>query len=92
MGLNIIDSLLAGSEFIKMAGFSISLILIMLGGITYGIAQTQPAERRGKWESAAFGMFIGGLVVAAILGASEIIRDWGRTAIVSSNSTVTLVD
>jgi hypothetical protein len=53
----------------------ISLILIILGGITYGIAQTQPAETRGKWQTAAISMVIGGLIVGAIAGAATFIQE-----------------
>jgi len=53
----------------------ISLILIILGGIAYGLAQTQPAEMRGKWQTAAISMIIGGVIVGAIAGAAAIIQD-----------------
>jgi hypothetical protein len=52
----------------------ISLILIVLGGIAYGLAQTQPAESRGKWQTAAISMVIGGVIVAAIAGAASLIQ------------------
>jgi len=52
----------------------ISLILIILGGITYGLSQTQPAEMRGKWQTAAIGMVIGGLIVGAIAGAAGFLQ------------------
>lgn len=51
-------------------GPGISVILIVLGGITYGLAQTQPAQMRGKWQSTAAGMIVGGIIVAAITGAA----------------------
>lgn len=53
----------------------ISVILIVLGGIVYGVAQTQPGEQRGKWQAAALAMLIGGIIVAAIAGAAALIRD-----------------
>ncbi|VVB58777.1 Uncharacterised protein [Candidatus Anstonella stagnisolia] len=53
----------------------ISVILIVLGGIVYGVAQTQPGEQRGKWQTAALAMLIGGIIVAAIAGAAVLIRD-----------------
>ncbi|MBM3228833.1 hypothetical protein FJZ26_00215 [Candidatus Parvarchaeota archaeon] len=53
----------------------VSLILITLGGIVYGVAQAQPAEVKGKWQVIAIGLFVGGVVVGAIIGAAEIIRD-----------------
>jgi hypothetical protein len=52
----------------------ISLILVVLGGIVYGLAQTQPPETRGKWQTAAVSMVIGGVIVAAIAGAATIIQ------------------
>jgi len=53
----------------------ISVILIVLGGIVYGVAQTQPGDQRGKWQTAALAMLIGGIIVAAIAGAAVLIRD-----------------
>lgn len=53
----------------------VSVILIVLGGIVYGVAQTQPGEQRGKWQAAAIAMLIGGIIVAAIAGAATLIRD-----------------
>ena len=53
----------------------ISVILIVLGGIVYGVAQTQPGEQRGKWQTAALAMLICGIIVAAIAGAAVLIRD-----------------
>ena len=52
----------------------ISLILIILGGIMYGVAQTQPADVRGKWQTAALSMVIGGVIVGAIAGAASLIQ------------------
>ncbi len=52
----------------------ISIILLVLGGITYGMAQTQPAEMRGKWQTAAISMVVGGLIVAAIAGSAALIQ------------------
>ncbi|MFH1521140.1 MAG: hypothetical protein ABID61_05835 [Candidatus Micrarchaeota archaeon] len=62
------------SEFLTTIAPIISIILIVLGGITYGLAQTQPAEVRGKWQTAAISMFVGGLIVAAVAGAAVIIQ------------------
>ena len=52
----------------------ISLILLVLGGIVFGLAQTQPPEMRGKWQTTAVSMMIGGVIVAAIAGAATIIQ------------------
>lgn len=52
----------------------ISLILIVLAGIVYGLSVTQPAEARGRWQQMAIGMFIGGIIIAAIVGAAETIK------------------
>jgi hypothetical protein len=52
----------------------IALILIILGGIVYGIAQTQPPDIRGKWQTAAISMIVGGIIVGAISGAATLIE------------------
>jgi hypothetical protein len=51
----------------------ISLILLVLGGIVYGLAQAQPPETRGKWQNTAISMMIGGVIVAAIAGAATLL-------------------
>ncbi len=53
----------------------ISVILIILGGIVYGLAQTQPPDARGKWQTAAIGMVVGGVIIAAIAGAATLIQE-----------------
>jgi predicted exporter len=53
----------------------IALILVLAGGITYGLAQTQPGETRGKWQTLAIGMIVGGIIVMAITGAASLITE-----------------
>jgi hypothetical protein len=54
---------------------TIALILVTAGGITYGLAQTQPGETRGKWQTIAIGMVVGGIIVMAITGAASFITE-----------------
>jgi len=56
-------------------GLGLSLVLIILAAIVFGISQTMPSESRGKWVSIAVGLLIGGVVMAAIIGASTMIRE-----------------
>jgi uncharacterized membrane protein len=49
----------------------IAVILITLGGITYGLAQMQPGESRGKWQTVAISMIVGGIIVAAVTFAAD---------------------
>lgn len=72
VGLEVAASGIA--DFLSAIAPVISLILIILGGITYGLAQTQPADTRGKWQTAAISMVIGGLIVGAIAGAASFIQ------------------
>jgi len=51
----------------------ISVSLIVMGAIVYGMAHTQPAENRGKWQTLAMGMVVGGIIIAAIWGAADTI-------------------
>lgn len=53
----------------------ISILLIISGGILYGISFTQPSEKRGKLQGMGIGMIAGGIVIAAITGAAVLIRD-----------------
>ncbi|MBU0532735.1 hypothetical protein KKB44_04530 [Candidatus Micrarchaeota archaeon] len=73
VGLEVVASNIAG--FLSNIAPVISLILIILGGIVYGLAQAQPAEMRGKWQTAAISMIVGGVIVGAIAGAASFIQD-----------------
>lgn len=72
IGLDVLAS--SVEQFLLDIGPVIAIILIVLGGITYGIAQTQPGEMRGKWQTAAISMFIGGVIIAVITGAASLIQ------------------
>ncbi len=57
----------------------ISIILIVLGGIAYGLSYTQPADSRGKWQTTGMGMVVGGIIISAIaLGATAIQTEAGQ--------------
>ncbi len=62
-------------ETLKSAGTTISMLLIILGGLMYGVAQLQPGETRGKWQTIGIGIVVGGILIAAILGAADIIQE-----------------
>jgi hypothetical protein len=62
------------ATFLTNIAPTISLILLILGGIVYGVAQTQPPESRGKWQTTAISMVVGGIIVAAIAGAASLIQ------------------
>lgn len=72
IGLEVVAANIAA--FLQNIAPIISIILITLGGITYGIAQTQPGETRGKWQSAALSMIIGGIIVMVITGSAYLIQ------------------
>lgn len=79
IGLEVLASNIA--VFIENIAMPISLILIMLGGIVYGLAQTQPPDTRGKWQTTAISMVVGGAIVAAIVTAAGIIQTAASTAL-----------
>jgi hypothetical protein len=62
-------------ETLKSAGTTISMLLIILGGLMYGVAQLQPGETRGKWQTVGIGIVVGGVLIAAILGAADLIQE-----------------
>jgi hypothetical protein len=62
-------------ETLKSAGTMISMLLIILGGLMYGIAQLQPGETRGKWQTTGIAIVVGGILIAAILGAADLIQE-----------------
>lgn len=73
VGLEVAASNVA--SFLQTIAPIISLILIILGGIAYGVAQTQPGESRGKWQAVAISMVVGGIIVGAIAGAATFIQE-----------------
>ncbi len=62
-------------ETLKSAGTMISMLLIIVGGLLYGIAQLQPGETRGKWQTTGLAIVVGGILIAAILGAADLIQE-----------------
>ncbi len=77
IGLEVAASNIA--SFLSTIAPIIALILIILGGIIYGLAQTQPPDSRGKWQTAAISMIVGGIIVGAISGAATIIQEASST-------------
>ena len=77
IGLEVVASNIA--IFLSNIAPIISLILILLGGITYGLAQTQPPETRGKWQTAGISMFVGGLIVGAVAAGAGWIQEQSTT-------------
>lgn len=56
---------------LQNAGPIISIILILIGGIIFGLAQVQPAESRGKWNTWALSCLVGGFIVGAIVASAQ---------------------
>ncbi len=79
IGLEILASSI--EQFLLAIGPVISIILIVLGGIVYGLAQTQPADMRGKWQTAAISMFIGGVIIAVVTGTADLIQSTSAAAL-----------
>jgi uncharacterized membrane protein YphA (DoxX/SURF4 family) len=73
------DTLIGMQTDLTAIGFAFSIILIVLGAIVYGFAQMQPSDQRGKYITMAYGMIIGGIVVAAITGAASSISESSKT-------------
>jgi hypothetical protein len=66
----IIDLLTNWQATLQIAGPIISVLLILLGGLMFGLAQVQPAESRGKWNTWALSFLVGGFVVGAIVASA----------------------
>lgn len=71
--MGVVDTLTGIENLLLQAGPIISVILIVLGGLAYGMAQTQPSDQRGKYVTTAYALIAGGIVVAAITGAATLI-------------------
>ncbi|MCD6227232.1 hypothetical protein J7J90_01940 [Candidatus Micrarchaeota archaeon] len=74
----IITALEGWKDTLADVGIILAFILIILGAIVYGVSQMQPAEVRGKWESTAIGLVVGGLLIAVIIGASGMLVDFAQ--------------
>ena len=71
--MGIVDSLTGVEGTLLQLGPIISVILIVIGGLAYGLAQAQPSDQRGKYITTAYALIAGGVVVAAITGAATLI-------------------
>ena len=69
----VVDTLTGIENTLLQVGPVVSVILIVLGGLAYGLAQTQPSDQRGKYITTAYALLAGGVVVAAVTGAATII-------------------
>ena len=75
MAIGIETTLTNISSLLETIAPILSIILIILSGIVYGLAQAQPPEVRGKWQNTAISLFVGGVILIAIAGSATIIRD-----------------
>jgi len=71
--MGLVETLSGIEQTLLQVGPMVSVILIVLGGLAYGLAQTQPSDQRGKYITSAYALIIGGIVVAAITGAATLI-------------------
>ena len=69
----VVDTLTGIEQALLQIGPIVSVILIVLGGLAYGFAQTQPSDQRGKYITTAYALIAGGVVVGAITGAANLI-------------------
>lgn len=77
LGIEVVLSNIQG--LLETLAPTISVILIILSGIVYGLSFTQTPENRGKWQTIAIGLFVGGVVVAAISFAATRIKETSST-------------
>jgi hypothetical protein len=77
--MGLVDSLSGIEGVLLQLGPIVSVILIVLGGLAFGLAQTQPADQRGKYVTTAYALIAGGIVVAAITGAATLIASSSET-------------
>ena len=75
----VVDTLTGIENTLLQIGPIVSVILIVLGGMAYGLAQTQPSDQRGKYITAAYALIAGGIVVGAITGAATFIAGQSAT-------------
>jgi hypothetical protein len=71
--MGVVETLSSMQNVLLAIGPIVAVILIVLGGLSYGIAMTQPSDHRGKYITTAYALIAGGVVVAAITGAATLI-------------------
>jgi hypothetical protein len=71
--MSLVDTLTGIKDVLLQVGPIVSVILIVLGGLAYGLAMTQPSDQRGKYITTAYALLAGGIVVGAITGAATLI-------------------
>jgi hypothetical protein len=77
--VGVVDTLSGVQSVLLQVGPIVSVILIVLGGLAWGLAQTQPSDHRGKYITTAYALIAGGIVVAAITGAATLIASSSAT-------------
>jgi len=55
---------------LKIIAPQLSILLVILSGIVYAFSISQPPESRGKMQSIAVGLLIGGIIIAAFAFAA----------------------
>ena len=83
----IVSTLSLVRDTLLQIGPIVSVILIVLGGLAYGLAQTQPSDQRGKYITTAYALIAGGIVVAAITGAASFIATQSQYLITDQPAT-----
>ena len=84
----VVETLTSIENVLLQIGPIVSVILIVLGGLAYGMAQTQPSDQRGKYITTAYALIAGGSVVAAITGAATFIATQSTTLITDKPVTI----
>ncbi|MCX6772284.1 MAG: hypothetical protein NTV88_00755 [Candidatus Micrarchaeota archaeon] len=84
----VVETLTSIENILLQIGPIVSVILIVLGGLAYGMAQTQPSDQRGKYITTAYALIAGGIVVAAITGAATFIASQSTTLITDKPATI----
>ena len=84
----VVETLTSIENVLLQIGPIVSVILIVLGGLAYGMAQTQPSDQRGKYITTAYALIAGGIVVAAITGAATFIATQSTTLITDKPVTI----
>ncbi|MFA4982882.1 MAG: hypothetical protein WC588_01570 [Candidatus Micrarchaeia archaeon] len=77
--MGVLDTLTGIESLLLQLGPVVSVILIVLGGLAYGLAQTQPSDQRGKYITTSYALIVGGVVVAAVTGAATMIASSSAT-------------
>lgn len=84
--MGIVQSLGGFETVLREIGPIVSVCMFIIAGLVYAFGTMQPAEERGKYKAWAISMFVGAVIVAAMVGGATFLKDEATTFIGNSTT------